>query len=81
MKRKHQRTLELIFARPTSVNVQWRDIEGLFEELGAQSVSEKVAVWRLCCLAKYVSFTDRIPRPIPIKVPSQAFANSLSSTE
>lgn len=40
MKRKHQRTLELIFARPTSVNVQWRDIEGLFEELGAQ-VSER----------------------------------------
>ncbi|TCP15328.1 hypothetical protein EV674_12513 [Simplicispira metamorpha] len=78
MKRKHQRTLKLIFARP---NVQWRDIEGLFEELGAQSVSEKAAVWRLCCLAKYVSFTDRIPRSIPIKVPSQALANGLSSTE
>jgi hypothetical protein len=33
MKRKHQRTLELIFARPTSANVQWRDIEGLFDEV------------------------------------------------
>lgn len=40
MKRKHQRTLELIFARPTSANVQWRDIEGLFLELGAE-VSER----------------------------------------
>ena len=40
MKRKHQRTLELIFARPTSGNVQWRDIEALFVELGAE-VSER----------------------------------------
>jgi hypothetical protein len=36
MKRKHQRTLELIFSRPTSGNVQWRDIEALFVELGAE---------------------------------------------
>ena len=40
MKRKHQRTLELIFARPTSAIVQWRDIEALFVELGAE-VSER----------------------------------------
>jgi hypothetical protein len=36
VKRKHQRTLELIFSRPTSGNVQWRDIEALFLELGAE---------------------------------------------
>jgi hypothetical protein len=40
MKRKHQRTLELIFSRPTSANIQWRDIESLFIELGAE-VSER----------------------------------------
>ena len=40
MKRKHQRTLELIFARPTSANVQWRDIDELLVELGAE-VSER----------------------------------------
>ena len=40
MKRKHQRTLALIFARPTSANVQWRDIEAMFDELGAE-VSER----------------------------------------
>ncbi len=40
MKRKHQRTLALIFARPTSANVQWRDIEAMFQELGAE-VSER----------------------------------------
>jgi len=36
MKRKHQRSLELIFGRPTSGNVHWRDIEALFVELGAE---------------------------------------------
>ncbi len=34
MKRKHQRTLELIFSRPTSGNVRWSDVEALFIELG-----------------------------------------------
>ena len=36
MKRKHQKTLESIFARPVSANIQWRDIEALFVELGAE---------------------------------------------
>ncbi len=36
MKRKHQRTLELIFARPVSGNVRWSDIETLLRELGAE---------------------------------------------
>ena len=35
MKRQHRRTLEALFARPTSANVQWRDVEALFRELGA----------------------------------------------
>lgn len=35
MKRKHERTLELIFHRPISGNIQWKDIEALFIELGA----------------------------------------------
>uniref|UniRef100_UPI00286E3EFB type II toxin-antitoxin system HicA family toxin n=1 Tax=Deinococcus sp. TaxID=47478 RepID=UPI00286E3EFB len=36
MKRRHQRVVELIFARPTSANIQWRDIEALLSELGAE---------------------------------------------
>lgn len=36
MKRKHQRTLELIFARPTSANVRWTHIEVLLRELAAE---------------------------------------------
>ena len=34
MKRKHQRTLELIFSRPVSGSLPWKDIEALFQELG-----------------------------------------------
>ena len=35
MKLKQQRTLEQIFARPTGGNIQRRDIEALFVEMGA----------------------------------------------
>ena len=40
MKRRHQRTLELIFAHPPSGNIKWRDIEALLTELGAE-ISER----------------------------------------
>ena len=36
MKRQSQRTLEAIFAHPISANIKWRDIEGVFKELGAE---------------------------------------------
>jgi HicA toxin of bacterial toxin-antitoxin, len=40
MKRAHQRTLEAVFAHPTSANIAWKDIEALFGGLGAE-VSER----------------------------------------
>ena len=40
MKRKHQKVLESLFTHPVSANIQWRDIEALFEELGAD-ISER----------------------------------------
>jgi hypothetical protein len=40
MKKKHQKTLALIFSRPVSGNLQWRDIEALFIDLGAE-ISER----------------------------------------
>ena len=40
MKRKHQKTLDAIYGRPVSANIQWRDIEALFVELGAD-ISER----------------------------------------
>ena len=36
MHRKHQRTLNLIFSRPVSGSVKWREIEALFVALGAE---------------------------------------------
>ena len=35
MKRKHLKTLALIYQHPTSANIRWTDIEGLFIALGA----------------------------------------------
>jgi hypothetical protein len=40
MKRRHQRTLDSIFSHPISANIQWREIEALLVELGAE-VSER----------------------------------------
>lgn len=40
MKRKNSRTLALIFTRPVSGSIKWRDIESLLVDLGAK-VSER----------------------------------------
>ncbi len=40
MKRKSSKTLALIFARPVSGSIKWRDIKSLFVDLGAK-VSER----------------------------------------
>ena len=40
LKRRHRRTLALLFEHPTPANIPWRDIQALFIELGAQ-VSER----------------------------------------
>ena len=40
MKRRHRRTLELIFRHPMSGNIPWRKVEGLLIELGAE-ISER----------------------------------------
>jgi hypothetical protein len=36
MQKKHQRTLERIFAKPVSGTIKWSAIESLFVELGAE---------------------------------------------
>ena len=40
MKRKHLKTLGLIFSQPVSANIKWNDIEALFVALGAE-ISER----------------------------------------
>ena len=37
MKRVHRKTLEAVFAHPTSANIAWKDIEALLVGLGAQA--------------------------------------------
>lgn len=41
VRRKHQRTLELIFERPTSGTIPWNDIESLFKALGADILERR----------------------------------------
>jgi len=59
----HQRTIELIVARPTSGNAQWRDIEALFIELGAE-VSERAGSRVAVVLFEEVRVFHR-PHPSP----------------
>ena len=40
MKRKHHKTLGLIFSRPVSANLRWSEVEALLLELGA-SIEER----------------------------------------
>lgn len=41
MKRKHAKTIELIFHRPVSGNIKWKDIEALFISLGAETTERE----------------------------------------
>jgi len=41
MKRKHRKTLELIFAHPVNANIKWQDIEALFNSLGADLIERE----------------------------------------
>jgi hypothetical protein len=63
VRRKHQRTLERIFNRPTSGNIPWKDIESLFTELGAD-VSERAGSRIAVVLLGEVRIFHR-PHPSP----------------
>ena len=63
MKRKHQRTLERIFDRPTSGTISWPDIESLFKALGAD-VSERAGSRVAVVLFSEVRVFHR-PHPSP----------------
>lgn len=64
MKRKHQKTLDAIYARPVSANIQWRDIEALFVELGAD-ISEREGSRIAVVLFDEVRVFHR-PHPSPV---------------
>jgi hypothetical protein len=41
MKRKQAKTLEIIFNRPVSGNIKWREIESLLVSLGAETLERE----------------------------------------
>jgi len=63
MKKKHQKTLELIYKRPVSGNIQWIDIEALFIGLGAD-VSERAGSRVAVVLFNEIKVFHR-PHPSP----------------
>ena len=63
MKRKQQKTLELIYKRPVSGNIQWCDIEALFVALGAD-VSERAGSRVAVILFNEIKVFHR-PHPSP----------------
>ncbi|MYN08799.1 type II toxin-antitoxin system HicA family toxin [Pseudoduganella aquatica] len=63
MKAKHQRTLQLIFSRPTPAGVKWLDAVALLEALGAD-ISEAEGSRVAVCLFGQVKVLHR-PHPSP----------------
>ena len=63
MNKRHERTLNSIFAQPISGNIKWRDVESLLKNLGAilnERAGSRVAVR----LGGRVAFFHR-PHPSP----------------
>ena len=69
MKRKHQRTLELIFVRPVSGSLPWRDVLALFQELGAE-ISEREGSRVAVVLFDEVRVFHK-PHPTPRRTPTR----------
>jgi hypothetical protein len=63
VKRKHQKTLEQIYLRPTSGTTPWKDIEVLLKALGAE-VSERAGSRVAVVLFDVVRVFHR-PHPSP----------------
>jgi hypothetical protein len=63
MRQKHARTLEAIFRRPVSANIQWRDIEALFRELGAEIAERESSRIEVFLFGEVRVFHRPHPRP------------------
>ena len=65
MNRRHRRTLESIFAHPTSGNVAWRDVLALLKALGAD-IDESRAGSRVGILLHGIPVVMHKPHPSPM---------------
>ena len=63
MKRKHQKTLQLVFSRPVSANVKWRDIESLLASLGAEITEREGSRIEVFLFGEIRVFHRPNPRP------------------
>ncbi|MCC7263366.1 MAG: type II toxin-antitoxin system HicA family toxin [Candidatus Latescibacteria bacterium] len=63
MNRHHRKTLELIFAQPTSGSIRWREAEALLRSLGA-TLSERAGSRVAVLLNNRVAVFHR-PHPNP----------------
>ncbi len=63
MKRKHQKTLELIFSHPVSANIKWHDIESLLTVLGAELVEREGSRVEVFLFGEVRVFHRPHPRP------------------
>lgn len=83
MKRKNQRTLELIFARPVSSTLPWHGSTSKLcsQSLGERSERGQAVVLPLCSLTKSRSFTGPILHQTRIKELLLRSANGLRNTE
>jgi hypothetical protein len=41
MKRKHSKTLDLIYHRPVSGNIKWKEVEAFLVSLGAETIERE----------------------------------------
>ena len=63
MNKRHEKTLNLIFAQPISGNIKWRDVEALLRNLGS-ILSERAGSRVAVSLEGRVAFFHR-PHPSP----------------
>jgi hypothetical protein len=63
VKRKHQKTLELVFSRPVSANIKWRDIESLLAALGAEVTEREGSRIEVFLFGEIRVFHRPHPRP------------------
>lgn len=63
MNKKHQKTLEAIFEDPVKATILWRDIEALFEVLGAEISEGSGSRMRVALNGVRAVFHRPHPRP------------------
>jgi hypothetical protein len=81
MKSKHKKTLELIFNRPVSANIKWRDIEALFVSLGAELIEREGSRVEVFLFDEIRVYHRPHPRPDTDKGAVAAIRNWLKENE